>query len=162
MKQKHYESVVIINATLEDDKVDSVVNKIQDTLKNGGAEITDVEKWGRKRLAYPIKKQKTGFYVVLRFISEPAFIAKLERFYRLEEEIFRSLTVILDKEALAYLDKKKKEAEKAAQPVEVTVQNETTEEVKAEEAAPEKAEEAAEETAVDTETTENVEEKSEE
>ncbi len=161
MKQKQYESVVIINATLEDDKVESVIKKIQDTLTNGGAEITDVEKWGRKRLAYPIKKQKTGYYVVIRFISDPAFIAKLDRFYRLEEEIYRSLTVILDKEALAYLAKKKSEAEKESEPVEVTVQNEKAEEQKTEEAVPEKPE-AVEETAVDTETTENVEEKSEE
>ncbi len=161
MKQKQYESVVIINATLEDDKVESVIKKIQDTLTNGGAEITDVEKWGRKRLAYPIKKQKTGYYVVIRFISDPAFIAKLDRFYRLEEEIYRSLTVILDKEALAYLAKKKSEAEKESEPVEVTVQNEKAEEQKTEEAVPEKTE-AVEETAVDTETTENVEEKSEE
>ena len=125
MKQKHYESVVIINAILEDDKVEAVVKKIRETLTNGGAEIVDVDLWGRKILAYPIKKQKTGYYVVLRFKSDPSLIAKLDRFYRLEEDIYRSLTVILDKEALAYIEKKKAEAEKATAE-EVTVQNKET------------------------------------
>jgi small subunit ribosomal protein S6 len=160
MKQKHYESVVIINAILEDDKVDGVVKKIQETLTNGGAEIVDVDKWGRKRLAYPIKKQKTGYYVVLRFKADPSFIAKLDRFYRLEEEIYRSLTVILDKEALAYIEKKKSEAEKETVE-EVTVQNEEkpVAEPKADEAVEETAEEVSE---TDVDATEEVEEKTEE
>jgi small subunit ribosomal protein S6 len=160
MKQKHYESVVIINAILEDDKVEGVVKKIQETLTNGGAEIVDVDKWGRKRLAYPIKKQKTGYYVVLRFKADPSFIAKLDRFYRLEEEIYRSLTVILDKEALAYIEKKKSEAEKETAE-EVTVQNEEkpVAEPKAAEAVEETAEEVFE---TDVDATEEVEEKTEE
>ncbi len=166
MKQKQYESVVIINATLEDDKVEGIIKKIQGTLTNGGAKIIDVDKWGRKRLAYPIKKQKTGYYVVLRFISEPSFISKLERFYRLEEEIYRSLTVILDKEALAYIEKQKKEAEEKGESAEVTVQNEKAEEVVEETTTEEeKNEDNQTETESETpasESSENVEEKSEE
>jgi small subunit ribosomal protein S6 len=160
MKQKHYESVVIINAILEDDKVDAVVKKIQETLTNGGAEIVDVDKWGRKRLAYPIKKQKTGYYVVLRFKAEPSFIAKLDRFYRLDEDIYRSLTVILDKEALAYIAKKKSEAEKEAAE-KVTVQNEevSVAEPKADETVAETVETVSES---DVEAAEKVEEKTEE
>ncbi len=114
MAKRHYESVVIINAALEDDKVDEVIKKIEKTLANGNAEITDVERWGRKRLAYPIRKAKTGYYVVIRFKADPSFIAKLDRFYRLEEQIFRSLIVLLDKEALKYIAQKKAEAEKEA------------------------------------------------
>ncbi len=144
MAKRHYESVVIINAALEDDKVEEVIKKIEKTLANGEAEITDVERWGRKRLAYPIRKAKTGYYLVIRFLAEPSFIAKLERFYRLEEQIFRSLIVLLDKEALKYIEQKKAEAEKEAT---VTVSEpvvETKEEPKAE-VSEEKEEAAAEE-----------------
>lgn len=144
MAKRHYESVVIINAALEDDKVEEVIKKIEKTLANGEAEITDVERWGRKRLAYPIRKAKTGYYLVIRFLAEPSFIAKLERFYRLEEQIFRSLIVLLDKEALKYTEQKKAEAEKEAT---VTVSEpvvETKEEPKAE-VSEEKEEAAAEE-----------------
>ena len=114
MTKRHYESVVIINASLEDDKIEEVIKKIEKTLTDGDAEITDVEKWGRKRLAYPIKKAKTGYYLVIRFKAFPSFISKLERFYRLEERIVRSLVVYLDKEALKYIAQKKAEAEKAS------------------------------------------------
>ncbi len=146
MAKRHYESVVIINAALEDDKIEEVIKKIEKTLASGEAEITDVERWGRKRLAYPIRKAKTGYYLVIRFIADPSFIAKLDRFYRLEEQIFRSLIVHLDKEALKYIAQKKAEAEKEAT---VTV-SEPAAEVKKEETETEKKEEVVEETVEET------------
>ena len=157
MAKRHYESVVIINAALEDDKIEEVIKKIHTTLTDGGAEITDEERWGRKRLAYPIRKAKTGYYLVTRFTAEPSFIAKLDRFYRLEENIFRSLIVVLDKEALKYIAQKKAEAEKEAtvtvtENVAETKQEATEgkEETKAEKAAEEPVqEEKNEETSVE-------------
>lgn len=148
MAKRHYESVVIINAALEDDKIEEVIKKIHTTLTDGGAEITDEERWGRKRLAYPIRKAKTGYYLVTRFTAEPSFIAKLDRFYRLEENIFRSLIVVLDKEALKYIAQKKAEAEKEATVTVTENVAETKQEATEEKEEPKeetKAEKAAEE-----------------
>ncbi len=156
MAKRHYESVVIINAALEDDKVEEVIKKIEKTLADGEAEITDVERWGRKRLAYPIRKAKTGYYLVIRFIADPSFIAKLDRFYRLEEQIFRSLIVLLEKEALKYIAKKKAEAEKEAT---VTVSEPATEQPAEPKAEAQKEEEKKDDVAEETsEPTEEVEE----
>jgi small subunit ribosomal protein S6 len=115
MKKSHYENVVIVNATLEDEQVESIINHIQETIRINGGEITDVEKLGRKRLAYPIQKSKSGFYIIFRFIAPSNLIVKLERMYRLDESIVRYLTVTLDKRALEHLAKVKAKKEENAE-----------------------------------------------
>jgi len=102
MKINHYESVVIVNATLEDDQIDATFGRILELIKSNGGEVTEVDKWGRKRLAYPIQKSKSGYYTVFRFIAPREVIAKLERAYRLDESIIRYLTIVLDKNAIEY------------------------------------------------------------
>lgn len=95
-----YESVIILNATLEDVQIDAEVEKIKDFLQKNGAEVRAVEKWGRRRLAYAIKKKNNGFYVLYEFKASGDVIAKLERQYHLNENIIRFLTIELDKKAL--------------------------------------------------------------
>jgi small subunit ribosomal protein S6 len=107
MKKNHYESVVIINAALEDEQINSLVSKIEDHLKSKEAEITDVDKKGRKRLAYPIQKSKSGYYVIFRFIAETSVISGLERIYRLDENVIRYLTIVLDARALEHIQEQK-------------------------------------------------------
>jgi small subunit ribosomal protein S6 len=79
MKTNHYESVIIFSATLEDPQVDSILSSLEEQMSANGVEITDVEKLGRKRLAYPIQKGKSGFYVIYRFTSPREYITKFER-----------------------------------------------------------------------------------
>lgn len=105
-KQRMYESTVIINASLEDAQVEAVVARIADTITKHGGTITALNKWGRKRLAYPINKKSNGFYVNFEFTALPKAIGPLERSYQLDEMILRYLTVQLDKKAI--------EAKKAA------------------------------------------------
>lgn len=121
MTKRHYESVVILNAALEDEQIDATLTRIQETLKTNGAEITDIEKWGRKRLAYPIQKSKSGYYTVLRFTSPSDSITELERIYRLDETIVRYITITLGKKDLEHIEKmKEKAAQKEAEKVETT------------------------------------------
>lgn len=95
-----YESVIILNATLEDVQVDAEVEKIKDFIQKNNGEIRAVEKWGRRRLAYAIKKKNNGFYVLYEFKAPGDLIGKLERQYHLNENIIRFLTIELDKKAL--------------------------------------------------------------
>lgn len=111
MKTNHYESVVILNASLEDDQIDSTLNRIEDQISSSGGKITDIDKWGRKRLAYPIQKSKSGYYVIYRFESPRELIAKLERNYRLDESIIRYLTIKLEKQDLEHIEKMKQKRE---------------------------------------------------
>ncbi len=122
MRKHNYESAVIINAALEDEQIEAIVNKLKDAITVNGGEIISADVWGRKRLAYQIKKSKIGYYVVFQFEAPVTAVAQIERVYRLEESILRFLTIQLSKFALEYFaDQKQKAA--AAQlsetPVEV-------------------------------------------
>ena len=122
MTKRHYESVVILNATLEDEQIESTITRIEETLKTNGAEISEVDRWGRKRLAYPIQKSKSGYYVVFYFEAQSETISELERIYRLDETIVRYLTITLGKKDLEHIAKmKEKAAQKEAESSEKTV-----------------------------------------
>lgn len=110
MSVKKYESVVIINANIEEAQIENEINGIQEIFKANNVVVWDADKVGRKRLAYPIKKSRSGYYVVFRFDSETDFVKKYERLLRLNENIYRFLTIMLDKNAVDYIQKIKKEA----------------------------------------------------
>jgi small subunit ribosomal protein S6 len=125
MRKRTYESVVLINAALEDDQIEVTLSKIQESITTHGGDIVEVDKWGRKRLAYPVKKAKSGYYAIFRYNSTPDQIAIVERNFRLDENIYRYLTIVLDKFALEAIAKQK-EASKEAPAVE-EAQNQPTE-----------------------------------
>ncbi|MEJ2615896.1 MAG: 30S ribosomal protein S6 [Ignavibacteriaceae bacterium] len=108
MKTNIYESAVLINAALEDEQIDSVISRIKETIVNNGGEIRDIENWGRKRLAYMVKKSKIGYYVFFRFNAPSSIVSKLERTYVLDEHILRFLTIKLDNDAIESIEKNKK------------------------------------------------------
>jgi len=105
LRRNNYESGVIINATLDDTQIDAIVAKIKELIAANGGELNNTDLWGRKRLAYMIQKQKIGYYAFFRFEAPSEFILKLERMYKLEENILRFITLKLDKYALAELEK---------------------------------------------------------
>lgn len=120
MRNSNYESAVIINASLEDQQIEAIVTKLRDTIVQNGCTITNEDVWGRKRLAYPIKKSKVGYYVIFRFEGPVQAIAQIERVYRLDESILRFLTIKLSKFALEYFSEQaQKAAAVAAESVEV-------------------------------------------
>jgi small subunit ribosomal protein S6 len=102
-----YETVIIVSASLEDEDIDKILKRYEEFFKNNNVEILEIEKWGRKRMAYHIKKVRTGYYFLIRFRSEGSFIKKLERTLQIDEQILRYLTVRLDKKALAYVEAQK-------------------------------------------------------
>lgn len=105
MKNNIYESAVLINAALDDEQIEAIIARIKEAIVNNGGEISEVENWGRKRLAYMVKKSKIGYYVIFRFNAPSTIISKLERFYTLDEYILRFLTIRLDKDAIEQLQK---------------------------------------------------------
>ena len=111
MRRNHYETAVIINAALDDEQIEAVVAKITGIITDGGGEISETEKWGRKRLAYTINKNRIGYYVIYRFEAPVDLIAELERLMKIDESVVRFLTIRLEKEALEYFATRKFEAE---------------------------------------------------
>ncbi len=113
MKKNHYECVVIINAALEDDQIEASLSRVSEIITTNGGEIFDLERWGRKRLAYPIQKSKSGFYAICRYVAPTEAVSKIERLLRLDETVVRYLTVTMDNEALEYFEKSKDDRETA-------------------------------------------------
>jgi small subunit ribosomal protein S6 len=101
-----YESTIIINAALEDNDIDSVINKITNYVENHGGVILETDKWGRKRLAYPINKKYNGYYVHIVFESLPVNLPIIERFFILEDTVLRHLTLILPDKLRQYRKEK--------------------------------------------------------
>lgn len=93
-----YESIFIINPNLSDDDTNAVIKKMQDVVAKQGAEMLKFEDWGKKKLAYEIKKQKRGHYVFFQFKGAPAAVNELERTYKLTDSVIKFLTVRLEKE----------------------------------------------------------------
>jgi len=104
MNKRVYESSILINAALDDETIKNLIGRVKETITTNGGEILEVEDWGRKRLAYQVKKSKIGYYAFFRFNSLPDIVPKLERYYQLDETILRYLTITLSKEALEQIE----------------------------------------------------------
>ena len=104
---KQYETVFIMTPVLSDDQMKETVKKFENILCDKGAEIIHQENWGLKKFEYQIQKKSTGFYQLFEFKAEPHVVAELELQYRRDEKVMRYLTVTLDKDAIAYAEKRR-------------------------------------------------------
>lgn len=95
-----YETTVVIDSMLKPDDIKNLRDRITNFISHNGGEIVKSEDWGKRRLAYEIKKKQYGFYLYIRFSAASPFLNLLEKEYRLNEAILRHLTVKLDKRAL--------------------------------------------------------------
>ena len=108
MVLKNYETVFILTPLLNEAQVTETVEKFRQVLKENGADIIHEENWGLKKLAYPIQKKSTGFYVLVEFAAPTTIVDTLELAYRRDERIVRFLTTALDKHAVAYNERRRK------------------------------------------------------
>lgn len=90
-----YESVIIINPSVEEEGMKNLIQKFTDLINNAG-KVEKVDELGRKRLAYEVKKNKEGYYVVFYFEADPQSIAELERNYRITDEVIKFIVVRVD------------------------------------------------------------------
>lgn len=106
--EKHYETVFILTPVLSDEQAKEAAKKFKKTITDLGGKVINDENWGLKKLAYPIQKKTTGFYHLYEFTSNsPDIISQLEITYKRDERILRFLTVVLDKHAIAYSEKRR-------------------------------------------------------
>jgi small subunit ribosomal protein S6 len=108
--KKNYETVIVLTPVLLQEQVDEAVAKHRKFLTDNGAIIVHENNWGLRKLAYPIQKKNTGFYFLFEFQANTELIAKLEVEYKRDERIMRFLTIALDKHAVAYNERKRKNA----------------------------------------------------
>ena len=101
---KHYEGTIVIDGSLENEEIDTEVKKIEDLIQAQGGKILDINRWGRKKLAYPIHKKGQGFYVVIQFEADGSSVSELEHEFELNEALLRYL-IIAEKKGSAEKEK---------------------------------------------------------
>jgi small subunit ribosomal protein S6 len=87
-----YETLIILDPRLNEEEVAALLTKVQETLKTLGGEVGKAESWGKRRLAYDMRKQREGTYAVLESKAEPATIKEFERQLKLNEQVLRYFT----------------------------------------------------------------------
>ena len=95
-----YESLFIVDVTKGDEVTDATVNKFL-SLIEANAEVVDVAKWGKRRLAYPINDMPEGYYVVATYKAAGEFPGEFERLCNIDEAVMRSMTIKLEYDAAA-------------------------------------------------------------
>ncbi len=91
-----YELAVVVNAQIDDDARTAVVDNCKALVERFGGVITNVEDWGKKKLAYEIQKMNEGFYYFIRFDAEGSAIAEIESRMRIMDNVIRYLCVKQD------------------------------------------------------------------
>lgn len=87
-----YETIFIVNPNVQEEGIKALIQKFSEIINNDG-KVLEVEEMGKKKLAYEIKKNKEGYYVVINFEANPELIKELERIYRITDDVIKFLTI---------------------------------------------------------------------
>lgn len=88
----NYEALYILDPSLSEEQIAALVEKFKAVVEANGT-VTEVDEWGKRRLAYPINDEEEGVYTVINFTADPSFPAELDRVYKITEGVMRSLIV---------------------------------------------------------------------
>ena len=91
----NYEVLYIIDSDKTEEEIKAIVERFK-TLTEQNGTVTDMEEWGKRKLAYPINDKSEGYYVLVKFTSDPAFPAELDRVLKITDGVIRSLITAND------------------------------------------------------------------
>jgi len=100
---RKYDSTFIVDGTLGVDEREALIKKFQSSLEKFDGKIDRIVRWGKRTLAYEIKKRNLGYYVIFYYSANPSIIEKFERELRINENILRYMTVIFDGSHPSYI-----------------------------------------------------------
>jgi len=112
---RQYETIFVLDAGLEGPAIDTQVDDVVKLIEEQGFEVHDVQRWGRRRLAYPIKKKTDGIYTYIRHDASGDLLKEMTRRFQLNEALLRHMTVLYDERLATQIVKREaREAERAA------------------------------------------------
>jgi small subunit ribosomal protein S6 len=94
--QREYETVFILDPALEEGPVNEQIERASGLIRDNGGIVDEVERWGRRRLAYEIGRKRDGVYTLVRYHAPGAAVKELERRLRVNEQVLRVMTVVVD------------------------------------------------------------------
>ena len=95
---RSYEVMFIVRPDIEEAELDKLIESFSGNVTSGGGEVKSVEKMGRRRLAYTVRKFNDGFYVLLTIAAQGALVGEIERRLRVSEQVIKFITVRMDEE----------------------------------------------------------------
>ncbi len=102
-----YETVFILTPVLSEEQTKEAVQKFESEIKSMSGTVKHTESWGLRKLAYPIQKKSTGLYFMLEYEGEGNLVSDLEVSFKRDERVMRFLTVKMDKDHLAWAEKRR-------------------------------------------------------
>ena len=93
---RRYETIFILNPDLEDEQAQSAIEKAKGIITQNSGEILKLEDWGKRKLAYEVKKKTKGHYILIHFTGSPALVSELERNFRVMDAVIKFQSVRLD------------------------------------------------------------------
>lgn len=95
---RSYEALYIIRPELGEEEMEALITRFSDLVTGAGGEIVTLDKWGKRRLAYEVKKLREGYYVLMQFKGTAAVAQELDRVFKINDQILRQLIVRLEEE----------------------------------------------------------------
>jgi small subunit ribosomal protein S6 len=92
---RHYEVMVILDATLEDEAIRGMIDRTTQAFTKGGATVEKVDRWGKRRFAYEVHHRNEGYYALIQAVAEPAAVAEVDRMLGLADEVIRHKVIRL-------------------------------------------------------------------
>jgi len=93
---RKYESIFILDPDLEEEQAQTAIEKVKGIITQTNGEILKVEDWGKRKLAYDVKKKSKGHYILIHFSGTPALLSELERNFRVMDAVIKFQSVRLD------------------------------------------------------------------
>lgn len=98
MDFRRYETLILLSPSMGPEQITAFKSKVEGIVENGQGAIVRFEEWGRRRLAYPVNKETHGYYILWDYRAEPPAAAEIERNCKIDEKVFKYLTLVLEKE----------------------------------------------------------------
>jgi small subunit ribosomal protein S6 len=110
---KNYETVIIFDPALDEERINAKLQEVERRVRDGGGEVQSTDRWGKRKLTYPMEKKENGAYVLLKYTTAGRQIVEIDRLLRLDDTVLRHMTVVGPEEAL--VQAAAQAAERAAQ-----------------------------------------------
>lgn len=91
---RKYETVFILHPSLDEEAVKANVEKFKGVIENGGGVVENVDNWGKRKLAYEIKKVNEGYYTLINFNASPELPKELDRIFRITDTVIRHIIIV--------------------------------------------------------------------
>lgn len=92
-----YENIIILDASMTDEAVESTAKKIKDIITSNGGEMLKADHWGRRKMAYMVNKQTRGYYILMLFKAPSKAVRPLEDFYGVQDNVIKHMIIKIDR-----------------------------------------------------------------